>query len=126
MRAAFGFAGILIVLLIGYLIYTSQIKEIGDGKPLKQQATSVGVNDDLLSLAKAEKLYCATNGSYATLDELKRSNVMNFIPTGRAEYKYDAEVDGAEHFKITASPADSLQTELPTLSIDETMQIFHK
>jgi hypothetical protein len=124
MRAAFGFVGILIVLLIGYLIYTSQVREMGDGKPLKQQIDMVGVKGDLLSLAQAEKLYCATNGSYVNLEELRRSNVMSTVPEGgRSGYQYTIEVSGAEHFQITATPPDSSETVLPILSIDETMQL---
>ena len=106
MRAALGMAGLLIVLLIGYLIYTSQIR---------------AVRDDLLSLAQAERLHCAANGSYATLEELRHSNVMNSIPeAGRSGYQYTVEVDGAAHFKITARQTDSSRSDLPTLSIDET------
>jgi hypothetical protein len=124
MRATFGMAGLLVVLVIGYLIYSSQIRAIGDGKTLVHQINLTAVRSDLLSLAQAERLRYATNGSYATLEELRRSNVMNSIPeAGRSGYQYSAEVDGAAHFKITASPTDSARTELPTLSIDETLQI---
>jgi hypothetical protein len=124
MRSAFGFVGLLAVLLIGYLIYTSQVREIGDGKPLKQQIDSVGVKSDLLSLAQAEKLYYAANNSYASLEELKRSSVVSRIPEGgRSGYQYMIEMSGAEHFQITANPPDSSETILPTFSIDETMQL---
>jgi hypothetical protein len=127
MRAAFGFVGLLLVLGIGYLIYTSQIKEMGDGKPLKQQIDLVGVKSDLLSLAQAEKLYFATNSSYASFEELKWSKVRSTIPeNGRSGYQYTIEVNGAEHFQITADPPDSSETVLPTLSIDETMQLSQK
>ena len=124
MRSAFGFVGLLIVLLIGYLIYSSQVKEMGDGRPPKQQIDLVGVKSDLLSLAQAEKLYCAMNSSYADFDGLKRSNVMSRIPqNGRSGYQYSIEVDGAEHFQVTANPPDSAETVLPTFTIDETMQL---
>jgi hypothetical protein len=124
MRAAFGIVGLLIVLLIGYLIYSSQIQEIGDGKPLEQQINFVAIRSDLLSLGQAERLYYATNGSYATLEELRRVSVMNSIPErGRSGYQYTAELDGTAHFKIKASPTDSSRIDLPTLSIDETLQI---
>ena len=124
MRAALGMAGLLIVLLIGYLIYTSQIRAVGDGKALVNQVNLTAVRDDLLSLAQAERLHCAANGSYATLEELRRSNVMNSIPeAGRSGYQYTVEVDGAAHFKITARQTDSSRSDLPTLSIDETLQL---
>jgi len=124
MRAAFGLVGLLMVLLVGYLMYTSQIREIGDGKTLVYQLNLTAVRSDLLSLAQAEKLHCATNGSYATLEELRRSNVLNSIPaTGRSGYQYTVEVDGATHFLIKACPTDSSRSDLPTLSIDETLQL---
>ena len=125
MRAAFGMAGLLIVLMIGYLIYTSQIREVSRDKPLAQQTNVVAVQRDLFSLGQAEKLYLATNGNYATLEELRSSNVMNSIPDGsRLGYKYSVEIDGNAHFRITASATEPSRTDLPTLSTDETMQIF--
>ncbi len=124
MRAALSLAGLLIVLGIGYAIYSSQIQHFSNERPVKQQIDVVGIKTDLLSLAQAERLYLAANGSYATLDRLQHSNMMNSFPAGkRAGYTYSAEVDGAEHFQITASPTDVSRTDLPTLSIDETMQI---
>ena len=124
MRAALGLIGMMIVLFIGYRIYTSQVQEIGDGRPITQQINLVEVKGDLLSLARAEKLYFATNGNYATLEDLRRSHVMNSIPEGSLSiYYYAVEETGVEHFKITASPKDSGNTSLPILSIDETMQL---
>jgi len=127
MKSVFGFVGLLIVFLIGYLIYSSQIQKIGGGKPPKQQIDLVGVKNDLFSLAQAEKLYCAANSSYADLDELKRSSIMNRIPEGgRSGYRYSIEVSGAQHFQVTANPPDSSETALPTFSIDEAMQLSQK
>jgi hypothetical protein len=124
MRAAFGLVGLLIVLGIGYAIYTSQIEHLSNNKPLKQQIDLVGIQTDLISLAQAERLYLAANGHYATLDQLRRSNMMNSFPAvNRSGYHYTARVDGADHFQITANPKDAPREDLPTLSIDETMQI---
>ncbi len=124
MKAALGLVGLLAALGIGYAIYTSQIQHISGDKPLKQEIDLVGVQSDLLALAQAERLYLAANGAYGTLDQLRRSNVMNaFPPEKRAGYEYSVKVDGAEHFRITARPADASREDLPPLSIDETMQI---
>jgi hypothetical protein len=46
-----------------------------------------------------------------------------FPPEERSGYRYSAEVDGADYFKVTASPTDPSLIDLPTLSIDETMEI---
>jgi hypothetical protein len=117
-------AGLLIVLLTGYLIYSSQIRQVTDDKAGVQPINYTAVRSDLLSLGQAERLYLAAHGSYATLEQLQRSRSMNSFPgTGRLGYQYSIEVDGAEHFRITASPEDSSAEGLPTLWIDETMQI---
>lgn len=124
MRSALGLLGLLIVLVMGYTIYTSQIQLVSNGKPLKQQINLAEVRSDLLSLAQAERIYLAANGAYATLGQLRNSKIMSSLPAGnRAGYEYSLEVDGTEHFQITASPADSSREDLPTLSINETMQI---
>jgi hypothetical protein len=124
MRATLGLVGLLIVLVIGYLIYSAQIRGVTNDKPLAQQTNLIAVRGDLRSLGQSERLYLAANGSYATLEELRRSNFISSFPEGnRSGYIYSAEVDGAAHFRITASPADSSRVDLPTLSIDETLQI---
>ena len=125
MKTALGMVGLLVVLGIGYAIYTSQIQHLSNDKPLKLEIDLVGIKADLLSLAQAERLYLASNGTYATLEQLRRSNMMNSFPAGnRSGYKYTIEVEGAEHFQITASPTGSSQPDFPTLSIDESMQIM--
>jgi hypothetical protein len=124
MRAALGMAGLLIALAIGYFIYSAQIRSVTSDKPLAQQMNLVAVRSDLLSLGQAERLYLASNGSYATLEQLRQSNMMNAVPEGnRSGYRYSVEIDGSTHFRITASPTDSSRADLPALSIDETLQI---
>ncbi len=124
MRASLGLIGLLIVLGIGYFIYSSQIGKVVDDKPAIQQINLTAIRSDLLSLGQAERLYYAANGSYGTFEQLRSSNIMSSIPGGnRSGYRYTAEVDGSSHFRITANPPDSSNDELPTYSIDETMQI---
>lgn len=124
MRAILGIVGLLAVLVVGYFIYSAQIGPVTKDKSPVQQINLVAVRSDLLSLAQAERLYLATNGSYAGLEELRRSGNVNPFPEQiRRGYVYSVEVDGARHFRITARPSDSSRTDLPTFSIDEGMQI---
>jgi|WetSurMetagenome_2_1015567.scaffolds.fasta_scaffold216392_2 hypothetical protein len=124
MKAVVGCIGILIVLVIGHFIYSSQIRPAANGRSATEQVKYVSVRKDLLSLAQSERLYFATNGNYATLEQLQKSNIMHLMPkSNRSGFRYDIETDGAVHFRITASPTDSSSTDLPTLSVDETMQI---
>ena len=124
MRATLGLVGLLITLGIGYFIYSIQIQGVTNDNPLVQQTNLTAIRRDLLSLGQAERLYLAANGSYATIKQLQHFKMMNAFPEGTAfGYEYIAEVDGAAHFLITAKPLDSSRADLPTLSIDETMEI---
>jgi hypothetical protein len=123
MRAVFGFVGILMVLGIGFLIYSNQLQSGPGGAPLPQQTNLTAVRTDLLSLGQAERLYFATNGHYATMEQLKASGVTSVLPgSGRGGYRYDIETEGADNFRITATPSGP-GGNLPTLSIDKRMQI---
>jgi hypothetical protein len=124
MRAILSSAGLLAVLIIGHFIYSSQMQPAADGRPATEQIKLTGIRGDLRALAQAERLYFATNGSYATLEQLRQSSVMNALPgEARPGYRYALETDGTAHFRITAIPTGPSATNLPTLSIDESMQI---
>lgn len=124
MRAFSGLVGMLAVLAIGYYIYSGQIDQgKTNSRPLVQQIDLTVVKTDLLSLGQAERYYLATNGRYATLEQLKQFDSIGSIPQNRHGYVYIAEVDGAAHFRITAKPVDSSRKDLPTLFITETMQV---
>ncbi len=121
MRAAIGMVGLLAVLATGYYFYSAQVPQSEVDSAPNRQIDLVRVRGDLLSLAQAERLYLAANGRYGTLEQLRRSGHLSYVPGGR-EYSYEAEIDGASHFRITARPAPD-RTGLPVLSIDETMRI---
>ena len=65
----------------------------------------VGVKSDLLAIAQAERMYLASHGSYASVDELQQDGSITFSGANRRGYSYTAEVDDGQHFKITARPA---------------------
>lgn len=123
MRAALSFISILMVLGIGFLVYSSRLQSGTEGETLPQQTNLTAVRRDLLSLGQAERIYQATNGRYATGEQLRSSGVMSYIPRGdRWGYEYVVEAEGADNFYITASPIEAGQ-DFPTLFIDKSMQI---
>jgi hypothetical protein len=123
MKPIMGILSLVIVLAIGYHLYTASINRVSGIRPPKQQIDMVGIQGDLLSLAQAERLYCASNGTYATLKQLQQAGNIQFQGSSRRGYLFNIEIDGFKHFRITAKPADPARADGPTLATDETQQI---
>jgi hypothetical protein len=124
MRAAGGLLGLVIVMAIIWFVVKSQLSQGPAGaQPPAETIDVVGVKSDLLSIAQAERTYMASHGSYASVDELQQDGSITFSGANRRGYNYTAEVEGGQHFTITARPSDPAKATWPTMSIDETMQI---
>ena len=123
MRAIEGILSLVLVVVIVYYVYSLQFSRSEGGMPPVQQIDLVGVRSDLISFAQSERIFLATNGTYGTLEQLQRSGSGSSSGIRRRGYVYEAEIDGARHFRIVARPADPSGPERPMLSIDETMQI---
>jgi hypothetical protein len=125
MRAAASLLSIVIVLAVGYWFYLSSLKTSGataaTGAPA-QVVSTVGVKSDLLSIAQAERMYQASHGSYASLDELYSSGALTVRKAGRDGYTYSSDMS-AEGFTITARCEPQPATPCPSFSIDQDMQI---
>ena len=104
MGRALGFLGTIITMAIGMYIYSVQVKTLspstGNGNP-EEVATIAGVKNDLISIASAERGYLASQGKYASLDELISGNYITFKGE-RPPYVYDVETT-AGSFRATAT-----------------------
>ncbi len=124
MRAAGAILGLVIALAIGYYIVKSEfVQGPTGGAPPKEVIDVVGVKNDLLAIGQAERMYLASHGSYASVDQLQQDGAITFSGTNRRGYNYVAEVDDGQHFRITATPSDPATQGWPTLTVDDTMQI---
>ena len=117
---AFGLLGVVIVLAVGIFLYQRNIQELRDENPL-QTIDTVAIRQRLLTIGQTERQYQATNGKYATLEELAAGDL---LPGGTEQrgYTYSAEISGTG-FTITATPTAADKAEWPTLSVDETLQV---
>src|SRR5215469_12866533 len=104
MGRALGFIGTIVTMAIGMYIYSVQIKTLSPstgGGNSEEVATITGVKNDLISIANAERGYLASQGKYASLDELLSGNYLT-IKSERPPYVYDvATTDGG--FRGTAT-----------------------
>ena len=126
MRALGSLLALLAVVAIGLFIYRSQFTGPGDVTQgtgnVRAAADITGVKNDLLAMAQAERAYMALNGRYASLADLRQSGDLMIDPArDRQGYYYSAQVS-ERSFLITATYTGPA-TGMPTLSIDESMQV---
>ena len=119
----FGFLGVLIVLCVGFFMYQRSLESIPEGSP-QQQIDTVAIRQRLLTIAQTERQYQATNGKYATLEQLAEDSL---LPGGTEQrgYTFTASVTSTG-FTITATPTAEEKAEWPTLEITETMTVTER
>jgi hypothetical protein len=124
MRGIGGLAGLLIVAVIAGLIYKyefAQSSAPGITTPV-QTIDTVGVKNDLLAIAQAERAYEAEHSSFASLSELNSSGAMSLAKTGRDGYTYEVQTE-SENFHVLAHCPVATTPGCMSYSIDQTMQI---
>jgi hypothetical protein len=117
-----GFVGTVVTLAIGMYIYSLQVKTLtpGAGSGNSEDVVTItGVKNDLIGIANAERGYLATEGKYASLDELKAGNYIS-IRAERPPYVYDVETTPGS-FRATATR--TTKGAPAQLWITETMQV---
>jgi hypothetical protein len=122
MGRVLGFMGTIITMAIGMYIYSLQIKTLTPGAAsgnAEEVATITGVKNDLIGIANAERGYLASQGKYASLDELTSGNYIS-MKGERQPYIYDVETT-ASSFRATATR--TTKGAPAQLWITETMQV---
>ncbi len=127
MKNLFGFVGLLIVVAIGSYIYSRQITALSPGGAAANPRSTVdlvGVQNDLNAIASAERRRLASDGKYASLDDLISNGDISMRAKKRGPYEYSSDISD-NGFRIIASYAgDAPPPGVPqSLSIDENMQI---
>jgi hypothetical protein len=104
MKGVLGLLATVVSMAIGMYIYSLQVKTLTPGagpSNAAEVATITGVKNDLIGIATAERGYLASQGKYASLDELKSGNYVS-IKGDRPPYIFDVEVS-ASSFRATAT-----------------------
>ena len=124
MGRSLSYIGLLIVLCIGAWLYTRQAKSVmpeGAGN-IRVTVDVVGVKNDLLAIANAERSQYALEGKYLPLDELQSKGVIHIPSSGRRGYTYSVDV-GDTSFRVVASYSGPPGGGPQTISIDQSMEI---
>src|SRR5580692_4916914 len=124
MSRMFGFLSVIIVMAIGMYIYSRQMQSSSAqaGATNPQGAINItGVKSDLISIASAERRYFATEGKYASLDELISTNNIT-VARQRPPYSYEVQTS-ASGFRVVATRSGDDASGTPAqLSVDENME----
>ncbi len=120
---AFGLIAVIVVLGVGLFMYQRSIEELPGESPMEQIDTTA-IRQRLLTIAQSERHYQASNGRYATLEQLADEDL---LPGGTEQrgYTYSAEIAG-NRFTITATPTAPEKADWPTLAVTESMQVTER
>jgi hypothetical protein len=112
----------LAIALVAYKVYFGQMKSGATPANPVRTIDEVGVKNDLLAIAQAERMYQAEHGSYASLDELNTSGTLNMRLSGRDGYRYEVEQSG-DSFRVIAHCPAATQPGCTSYNVDSTMEI---
>ncbi len=123
MRSIGGIVALLVGALVGLFVYRSYITQsqvTGAATP-KQTINVVGIKNDLLSIAEAERAYQAEHSSIASLDQLVSSGELSMKKSGRDGYTYQIEPSD-EGFRVLAR-CSSVVAGCTNYAVDQTMEV---
>ncbi|MGA8221947.1 MAG: hypothetical protein WB780_09870 [Candidatus Acidiferrales bacterium] len=116
--------GLLVVMVIAGLIYKfyfAKLQSEGAGTPT-QAISVVGVKNDLLQIAQAERIYQAEHSTYGTLEELVSGGGLSISKSGRDGYTYEVEAS-TESFRVTAQCPAATSPGCTNFAVDQNMEV---
>ncbi len=124
MGRVFGFLSVVIVLAIGMYIFSKQAQSssaaAGANSP-KAAINITGVRSDLISIASSGRRYFATEGKYASLEELISANYVT-VARQRPPYTYEVETSSTGFRVVATRSGDNTSGTPGRLSVDENME----
>ena len=104
MRSILGLLVVALIVAIAYKLYFSKLQSPETRAPV-ETINVVGVKNDLIAIAQAERLYQVEHGSYASLTELNSSGALSMAKSGRDGYTYDVDTSSGSFRVIARCPA---------------------
>ncbi len=121
MTRSFGLVAVLIVAAVGAYLFTRQTQSVTSiGSNPETTVDVTAVRGDLLTIARAEQNYFASNGKYVLIDVLRSNGDIQI--EDRRNYKYSAEITDTT-FKIIAVYSGSDPKAPKRITVDETITL---
>ena len=121
MRSLIGLVVVLAIVFAGYKLFFAQLQATGSAQPTRT-IDVVGVKNDLLAIAQAERVYQAEHSSYATMDQLTSSGALSMQKSGRGGYTYSADASPSS-FRVIATCPVATAPGCSNYAVDETMEV---
>jgi hypothetical protein len=123
MRNVISLLVVAAIVLLSYKLYLSKMpgEGAGTGRPV-QVIDVVGVKNDLLGIAQAERAYQAEHGAYGSLDELTSSGALTVRKSSRSGYTYEVETS-ADGFRVVAHCPAATTPGCSDYSVDQSMEV---
>jgi hypothetical protein len=122
MRSLMGLVVALAIVFLAYKVYFAQMKSGATaGNPIST-IDEVGVKNDLLAIAQAERMYQAEHGGYASLDELTASGALAMRRSSRGGYTYGVETS-SDNFRAVAHCPAATQPACTSWVVDRAMEV---
>src|SRR5712671_5163296 len=121
MGRAFGFLTLIAVVAVGAYIYMRQTQGVMSAGTSNPTATVdlIGVKNDLMAIAQAERSHSAMHGGYVSIAELRSQGGLAMSRDNRGPYNYSAEVSDSS-FRIVATYMGREGSGMPkAISIDQ-------
>lgn len=124
MGRIFGFLVLIVTVGVGIYLYAKQAQSssaaAGASNP-KAAINITGVRTDLMTIAQAERGYFASEGKYASFDELISSRSLT-VSRQRPPYTYEVQTSGSGFRVIATRSGDDASGTPAELSVDQDMQ----
>jgi hypothetical protein len=121
MRSMVGLLAVALISVLVYRLYFSKLQSAETGTPA-QTIGAVGVKNDLLAIAQAERIYQAEHGSYASFDQLKSADAMTMLKSGREGYTYEVE-SSETAFRVLAKCTPAANSACSSWVVDQSMEV---
>jgi hypothetical protein len=124
MRSMAGLLGLIVagaIALLVYKFYFTQSAPAALTNPI-QTIDIIGVKNDLIAIAQAERTYEAQYTKYGSLDDLVTSGAMSLRKSGRDGYTYNVETS-AGGFRVVANCPQATSPGCTNYAVDQAMEV---
>jgi hypothetical protein len=121
MKSMAGILAVVVISLLVYKYYFGKAQSDGTGTPA-QTIHIVGVKNDLIAIAQAERAYQAEHGTYAAVDDLTSNGAVTFEKRGRQGYTYEI-LNPAGGFRVVAHCPAATNPGCADYFIDQSMEV---